>query len=138
MLGMLVGVAGASVFWLYGPHLQREIARQVAEAVKAQPLTVEVERVGPGDPKKLPAQAVGPRFQLVADGRQVFLADLQEGRVWRYFQHTKEGGYPKEEEGFLSLPLFQGGKKYFRASDLDQVPSKPGETPPKPGEKRSK
>ena len=65
---------------------------------------------------------LGPRFgvlaasrlreQVVTDGKQTFLADRKEGRVWRYFHHTREGGNLKEEEGFLPLPFFYGGKKY--------------------------
>jgi len=88
---------------------------------------VEVGKDGP-ELKAAAPVAVGPRYQLVSDGKQVFLADLQQGRVWRYFKLTKEGGSAKEEEGFLPLALFFGGKKYFSAGEVEGLPAKGPET----------
>jgi hypothetical protein len=116
---LLLGIAAATVFWLYGPFLQQEVGRQVEEAVKGQTAkTVESNKA------KLDLKAVGPkvpraRYQVVTDGKQTFLADLKEGRVWRYFHYTRDDGHLKEEEGFLPLPFFFGGKKYTSAGDVE-------------------
>ncbi len=56
---------------------------------------------------------------MVTDGKQTFLADLKEGRVWRYFHHTREDGHLKDEEGFLPLPFYFGGKKYLTAGEVE-------------------
>jgi len=126
---LLVGLLGASVFWLYGPYLKRQVAFQVAEALQGRPLAVEVGKGGAADLKGAASQALGPRYQLVSDGRQVFLADLKEGRVWRYFHHGREGGLAREDEGFLPLALYYGGKKYYSASEVEPILSKPPDQP---------
>ena len=69
--------------------------------------------------KAAATQAPGLRYQVVTDGKQTFLADLKEGRVWRYFHHTREDGHLKDEEGFLPLPFFYGGKKYPTAGEVE-------------------
>ncbi len=117
---LLAGIGGATVFLLYGPYLPREVSRQVEEAVKGQASrTGEVGQKGLAPWKGPGVQGLGPRFQLVTDGKDTFLADLKEGRVWRYFRHTREGGQQKDEEGFLPLPFFFGGKKYPKAGDVE-------------------
>jgi hypothetical protein len=126
---LVVGALAASVFWLYSPFLESRVARQVGEALKSQQLPVEVNPGTALDLKGAPSQALGSRYQMVSDGKQVFLADLKEGRVWRYFYHTKEGGFAKEDEGFLSLGLYYGGKKYWSAAEVEPALTKPGETP---------
>jgi hypothetical protein len=90
---------------------------------------VKSGKEGTADPKKVPSQALGSHYQMVTDGKGTFLVDLEEGRVWRYFHHTREGGFLREEEGFLPLPLFYGGKKYFSAGEVESA------TPGKKGEK---
>lgn len=117
---LLLGIAGATAFWLYGGFLQQEVSRQVEEAVKGQTAkTDEKETKGPLALKGVGASAPGARFQVVTDGKQTFLADLKEGRVWRYFRYTRDDGHVKEEEGFLPLPFFFGGKKYPSAGDVE-------------------
>lgn len=128
----LLGVLGAGVFWVYGPYLQRVVGQQVTEIMKAHPVSVEVTKGSPADLKASASQALGPRFQMVADGKHVFLADLRDGRVWRYYHHTKEGGYSKEEEGFLPVSLFFGGKKHYSAVDIDSAPRSPAAGEAKP------
>jgi hypothetical protein len=109
----LAGFAGATIFWFYGPFLQKEVSRQVEEAVKAQVAkTGETGNKGLLTLKGVGAAAPGARYQVVTDGKQTFLADLKVGRVWRYFRHTREEGHLKDEEGFLLLPFFFGGKKH--------------------------
>ena len=136
-VALLVGLFLASLFWLYGPYLKGQVGRQVAEALKAQHLTVELSPEGGGLPKGLPSLASGSRYQMVSDGRQVFLADLREGRVWRYFHHTKEGGFAREDEGFLPVALYYGGKKFYSASEVE-AQSRPAEpaAAAKAGEKK--
>ena len=113
ILALLVGIAAATAFWFYGPFLQREVSRQVEEAVKEQ----AAKTANPGDKaplalKGVPVPAAVGRYQVVTDGKQTFLADLKEGRVWRYFHYSREEGHLKDEEGFLPLSFFFGGKKY--------------------------
>lgn len=112
IIALVVGFAGATVFWFYGPFLKREVGHQVEEAVKDQAAkTADKGEMSPLAWKGA-APGGGARYQVVTDGKETFLADLKEGRVWRYFRHTREGGYLKDEEGFLPLPFFYGGKKY--------------------------
>ena len=112
IIALLIGFAGATAFWFYGPFLQREVSRQVEEAVKGQAAKASET----GNKGSLTLKGVGAppgaRFQVVTDGKQTFLADLKEGRVWRYFHHTREEGHVKDEEGFLPLSFFFGGKKH--------------------------
>ena len=135
-LALLAGALLASLYWLYGPHLKGQVERDVAEALKAQQPTLELSPGG-GIPQGLPSQAAGPRYQLVAGAREVFLADLKEGRVWRYFHQTKEGGFAKEDEGFLPVAMYYGGKKYYSAAEVDAPPRPPEAPPVKPGEKKA-
>jgi hypothetical protein len=133
---LLAGVLGAGIFWLYSPYFRGQVGRQVTEALKRQPLGLEVGKGGPADLKGVPFQALGLRFQLVADGKQLFLADLKEGRVWRYFQHAREGTLGREDEGFLPLALYYGGKKYYSAMEVEPLLTRPQDQPPgKPPEK---
>ena len=76
-----------------------------------------------------PSQALGPRFQMVADDKQIFLVDLTNGRVWRYFHNTKEAGFTKEDEGFLPMPLYYAGQKHYAASEIEPPPAPPGSLP---------
>jgi len=129
IISVLVGVVGASIFWLYSPYGHDRLAQQVAEDLKGQPLL----GLGPGGPvnlKKLASPAMGARYQMVADGKQVFLVDLKNGRVWRYFHHTKEGGFSAEDEGFLPIALFYGGQKHYAASEIEPPPGAPGTSSP--------
>ncbi len=135
-LALLAGALLASLYWLYGPHLKAQVQRGVAEALKAQAPALELSP-GSGLPQGLPSQAVGPRYQLVAGGRDVFLADLKEGRVWRYYHQTKEGGFAKEDEGFLPVAMYYGGKKYYGATEADAPPGPPEPAPAKPGAKKA-
>ena len=128
IISLLVGVAGASIFWLYSPYGHDRLAQHVAEDLKDQPLAAGAP-AGPVNLKKLASQAMGARFQMVADGKQVFLVDLKNGRVWRYFHHTKEGGFSVEDEGFLPIALYYGGKKHYTASEIDPPPGAPGTFP---------
>src|SRR5512139_2349686 len=104
IISLLVGAAGASIFWLYSPYGHDRLAQPAAED--------SPPGFGPGgavDLKKLATPAMGARYQMVADGKQVFLVDLTNGRVWRYFSHTKEGGSGVEDEGFLPIGLYYAG-----------------------------
>ncbi len=92
---------------------------------------------GPDGLKRLASPAAGWRYQLVSDGKQVFLADLKEGRVWRYFRQTREGGMGKEDEGWLPLALYFGGKKLYSASEAEPPPGAAAQAQPKAGEKAS-
>ncbi|MDO9530555.1 MAG: hypothetical protein Q7O12_00260 [Deltaproteobacteria bacterium] len=128
IISLLVGMVGASIFWLYSPYGHDRLAQQVAEDLKAQPLP----GVGPGGPvnlKKLASQAMGSRYQMVADGKEVFLVDLKNGRVWRYFHNTKEAGFSMEDEGFLPIGLYYAGKKHYTASEIEPPPVVPGNSP---------
>jgi hypothetical protein len=128
IISLLVGVVGASVFWLYSPYGHDRLAQEIAGNLKAQPPAGEVKG-GPGSLKALPSQAMGSRYQMVTDGKQMFLVDLQNGRVWRYFHNTKEAGFNKEDEGFLPMPLYYAGQKHFAASEIEAPPGAPGVSP---------
>jgi hypothetical protein len=128
IISLLMGGVSASIFWLYSPYGHDRLAQQVAEDLKDQPLP-GVRPGGPVNLKKLGTQAMGARYQMVADGKQVFLVDLKNGRVWRYFHHTKEAGFSAEDEGFLPMALFYAGKKHFAASEIEPPPGAPGNSP---------
>ena len=128
IISLLAGVVGASVFWLYSPYGHDRLAQEIAGDLKTQPLPGEVKG-GPGSLKKPPSQALGPRFQMVADDKQIFLVDLTNGRVWRYFHNTKEAGFSKEDEGFLPMPLYYAGQKHYAASEIEPPPAPPGSPP---------
>lgn len=104
----LVGVLGASMLWLYFPFLK---------GVMARPLASEAGKWGLSLKEAVDLQAKGSRFQMLNDGKQVFLADLKEGRVWRYFRLTRDS---KEEEGFLTVPVLYEGKQYHCASEAGE------------------
>lgn len=127
IIAFLIGVAGASAFWLYGPYLEDQIARRVAEGMKGQPLGLTPGKVGAGAAatKAGPALLPGLRYQMVTDGKSILLADLKEGRAWRYYHHTREGGFAREDEGFLPLTLHFEGKKYPSAGQVAESLDKP-------------
>jgi hypothetical protein len=121
---LLAGVVGASVFWLYSPYGHDRLAQEIAGDLKTQTPPGEI-KVGPGGLKKL-TSAMGSRFQMVADNKQIFLVDLKNGRVWRYFHNTKEAGFDKEDEGFLPMPLYYAGQKHYVASEIEPPPAASG------------
>jgi hypothetical protein len=136
IISFLVGVLGASIFWFYSPYGHDQLAQQVAEDIKAQRLPVQVQG-GPLNPQQLVSQAQGSRFQMVADGKEAFLVDLKNGRVWRYFHQTKDRGAGKEEEGFLPLPFYYAGKKHLAASEIEPPSGPSGDSSqPQPQEKQ--
>ena len=118
---LILGIAGATVFFIYGPFLQQEVSHQVEEAVKGQTAKTAESNKARLDLKAVGPQVPGARYQVVTDGKQTFLADLKEGRVWRYFHYTRDDGHLKEEEGFLPLPFFFGGKKYTSAGEVESA-----------------
>jgi hypothetical protein len=129
IISLLVGVVGATLFWLYSPYGHDRLAQEDSQT---QALPGE-GKSGPVNLKKFASQAQGSRYQLVADGKQVFLADLKNGRVWRYFHHTKEAGFSMEDEGFLPIGLYFAGKKHYTASEIEPpsgAPGNPPQTPP--------
>lgn len=129
IISLLVGIAGATVFWLYSPYGHEQLAQQ------SQSPTAEVKG-GALNLKKLASQAAGSHFQMVADGKQVFVVDLKSGRVWRYFHQTKEEGFSREDEGFLPIPFYYAGKKHYSASEIDAPSNDPGHpAAPAPEEK---
>jgi hypothetical protein len=131
IISLLVGVMGASLFWLYTPYGHDRLAQSVTGDLRSQALPGE-EKGGPVNLKKLASQAMGSRYQMVADGKQVFLVDLTNGRVWRYFHNTKEAGFSMEDEGFLPIGLYYAGKKHYTASEIERPPGVPENSPPTP------
>jgi hypothetical protein len=131
IISLLVGVVGATLFWLYSPYGHDRLAQEDSQT---QALTGE-GKGGPVNIKKLASQAQGSRYQMVADGKQVFLVDLTNGRVWRYFHHTKEAGFSMEDEGFLPIGLYFAGKKHYTASEIEPPSGVPGNSsqPPPAG-----
>ena len=125
LISMLVGVVAASIFWRYSSYGHEQLAQQGVEDLKVQ----TVPGGGKGGTvslKKLATEARGARYQMVTDGKEMFLVDLQNGRVWRYFHNTKEGGFSKEDEGFLPMPLYYAGSKHYTASEVEPPPIPPG------------
>jgi hypothetical protein len=94
--------------------------------VKGQPLALAPGKMGAAAKKVGPRAVLGFRYQLVTDGKNTLLADLKEGRVWRYYHHTREGGFAREDEGFLPLALHYGGKKYQSAAEVARTVDRPG------------
>lgn len=125
----LVGILIASIFWLYSPYGHDQLARQATEDL-TQPLPLEMKG-GPESLKRLASQARGSQYQMVADGKQMFLVDLKNGRVWRYFHQTKEEGFSREDEGFLPIALYYAGQKHYTASEIEPPPEASG-NPSKP------
>jgi hypothetical protein len=117
-ISLLLGGAVATVFWLYTPYGHDQLAQQATGDLKSQPHPAGM-KVGALDMKKLASQAMGSRFQMVTDGKQVFVVDLKNGCVWRYFHQTKEEGFSQEDEGFLPIPFYYGGKKHYSASEIE-------------------
>jgi len=108
----LVGLLGASMLWLYFPFLKGVMARPLASEAGKRDLSLK---------EASELQAKGSRFQMLNDGKQVFLADLKEGRVWRYV-HATQGS--KEQDGFLPLSVLYEGKQYQCASEVgDREPA---------------
>jgi hypothetical protein len=126
----LLGVAGSSLFWLYSPYGRGRVLRPVTENVQTREPAL-AGKISVSTPAAMASQAVGSRFQMVADGKQIFLVDLKDGRVWRYFHNTKEGGFSKEDEGFLPMPLYFAGRKHYSAAEVESPPSVLGH-PPQP------
>ena len=126
---LILGSIAASIFLLYGPYLEREVNRRVAEALEKKEFTLQVAKGSEPQLAGAPARAAGPRYNIVSDGGKTFMADLQTGRVWRYFHYGKAEGWSKDVEGFAPLPFFQGNKKFFTAGEAMGVPEG---TEPKP------
>ncbi|MBM4289513.1 MAG: hypothetical protein FJ135_15455 [Deltaproteobacteria bacterium] len=119
---LLLGLIAASIFLLYGPYLEREINRRVAGALEKKDFTLQVAKGSETQLAGAPSRAAGARFQLVSEGGKTFLADLQTGRVWRYFHYGKAEGWSKDVEGFAPLPFFHGNKKFFTAGEVTGPP----------------
>jgi len=117
-ISLLLGGAVATVFWLYSPYGHEQVAQQ------SQPLPGEAKG-GPSNLTKLASQAAGSHFQMVTDGKQVFVVDLKSGRAWRYFRQTKEEGFSRDDEGFLPIPFYYAGKKHYAASEIEAPPGAP-------------
>lgn len=115
---LLLGLIGASLFWLYSPFLRQEVTRQVEDTLQRQEMAAAAGEKGSDPGKAATSRVAGSRFQLLAEGGKTFLADHKEGRVWRYFKHSREEGWARDEEGFVPLPIHFGGKTYISASDI--------------------
>ncbi len=119
---LLLGIIAASIFLLYGPYLEQEINRRVAGALEKKDFTLQVAKGSETQLAGAPSRATGTRYNLVSEGGKTFLADLQTGRVWRYFHYGKAEGWSKDVEGFAPLPFFQGSKKFFTAGEATGTP----------------
>jgi hypothetical protein len=124
IISLLLGIVAATIFWLYTPYGHNQLAQQVVADLKSQPLPSRAKE-GPLNLKKLASQAWGSDFQMVTDGKEVFVVDLKNGRVWRYFHQTKEEGAGREDEGFLPVPFYYAGKKHYTASEIGPPPGNP-------------
>ena len=129
IISLLLGIAAATIFWLYSPYGHDQLAQQVVADLKSQPLRPEAKRA-PLNVKKMASRVSGSRFQMVADGKEVFVVDLKDGRVWRYFHETKTGATGKADEGFLPVPFYYAGKKHYAASEIEPPVSAPGKQSP--------
>jgi hypothetical protein len=120
---LLLGIIVASIFLLYGPYLEQEINRRVSHSLENKDFTLRVNKGSDTQVAGAPTRgAAGTRFQIIAEGGHTFMADLQTGRVWRYFRYGKAEGWSKDVEGFAPLPFFQGNKKFFSAGELTGPP----------------
>lgn len=119
---LVLGIIAASAFLLYGPYLEREINRRVAMALEKKEFTLQVGKGSESFALGAPSRAAGTRYSLVSESGKTFLADLQTGRVWRYFHYGKAEGWSKDIEGFAPLPFFQGNKKFFTAGEAAGAP----------------
>jgi hypothetical protein len=120
---LLLGIIAASIFLLYGPYLEQEINRRVANSLEKKDFTIKVAKGS--DTQLAGAAARGPsgtRYQISSEGGNTFMADLQTGRVWRYFHYGKVEGWSKDVEGFAPLPFFQGNKKFYSAGETPGTP----------------
>jgi hypothetical protein len=122
---LLLGIIAASIFLLYGPYLEQEINRRVAKALDKKDFTLQVAKGSETQLAGAPVRATGTRYSLVSEGGKTFMADLQTGRVWRYFHYGKADGWSKEMEGFAPLPFFQGNKKFSTAGEAAGAPEGP-------------
>ncbi|MDD3581249.1 MAG: hypothetical protein PHW74_09540 [Desulfobacca sp.] len=114
---ILLGILLTTIFWVYSPFLRHKVSSQVEEALQNKEFSIQTTKGTGAAIQGAPAMAQGNRFMLVSSGNQTFLADLKDGRVWRYFQHTREGGWSREAEGFIPLSFHYQGKKFFTASE---------------------
>ena len=120
---LLLGIIAASIFLLYGPYLEQEINRRVAGALEKKDFTLNVSKGSEAQLAGAPAHGpAGMRYQITSEGGKTFMADLQTGRVWRYFHYGKADGWSKDVEGFAPLPFFQGNKKFFNAGEATGAP----------------
>jgi hypothetical protein len=119
---LLLGIIAASIFLLYGPYLEQEINRRVAGSLEKKDFTLQVGKGAEAQLAGAPSRASSSRYQIVSEGGKTFMADLQTGRVWRYFHYGKAEGWSKDVEGFAPLPFFQGNKKYFTAGEATGPP----------------
>jgi hypothetical protein len=111
-----IGVMGASILWLYFPFLKGVMARPPASNAGNGDLSLK---------EATDLQARGSRFQMLNDGKQVFLVDLEKGRVWRYF-HVTQGS--KDQDGFQPLSMLYEGKQFRCASEVgDREPAQGNE-----------
>ena len=138
IISLLLGIVAATFFWLYTPYGHDQLAQQVAADLKSQPLPQKGG--GPLNLKRLASQASGSRFQMMADGKDVFVVDLKEGRVWRYFHETAAAGAGRGDEGFLPMPFYYAGTKHYTASEIapSEAANPGGPATPAPQEKRPK
>ncbi len=115
---LLLGIIAASIFLLYGPYLENEINRRVSGAMEKKDFTLNVTKGSEAQLGGAPAHGpAGMRYQITSEGGKTFMADLQTGRVWRYFHYGKADGWSKDVEGFAPLPFFQGNKKFYNAGE---------------------
>ena len=128
IISLLVGVVGASIFWLYSPYGHDRLAQQVAGDLKTQPLPGEVKG-GPVNLKKLASQAMGSRYQMVADGKQVFLVDLAERAGVAVFPQHQRGRLQQGRRGFSAHgPVLRRPEALHRLGDR-AAPRRPGDPP---------
>ncbi|MBW1952888.1 MAG: hypothetical protein JRI66_07350 [Deltaproteobacteria bacterium] len=122
-LAILLGIVGTTVFWLYSPFLDQKVANQIEAALKNKEFSIQALKGSGAEIQGAPSMAQSHRFLLISGNNQTFLADLKDGRVWRYFRHSKEGGWPREAEGFIPLRFYFQGKKFYAASEAspDQI-----------------
>ena len=129
IISLLVGVVGASIFWLYSPYGHDRLAQQAAEDVKTQPLPGD-GKGGPVNLKKLASQAMGSRYQMVADGKQVFLVDLQERAGVAVFPPHQRGRLQQGRRRFSAHgPVLRRPEALRRLGDR-AAPRRPGKSPP--------
>ena len=131
IISLLVGVVGASIFWLYSPYGHDRLAQSVTGDLQTQPLPGE-GKGGPVNLKKLASQAMGSRYQMVADGKQVFLVDLTERAGVAVFPPHQRGRLQHGRRGFSAhWPVLRRQEALHRLGDR-AAPRRPGEFPPNP------